>query len=239
MRRFQVLILLLAAATGVAMLLRGPAGAATLVSKSVGIADVDTVLLRPEHPKASVILMPGGDGRIEAGYDGAVRRLRNNLLVRTRYAYAARDLAVLVVDADVNLDLAVATMRMVKSPVTVIAASRGTLRAARGIAAGAHPDALVLISGALTDVSGRNPNVAKILGTPARLPPTLVIHHRKDNCYFSRPAGVVSFLKWADGGARAVWLDGGHNGGDPCDGRAYHGFAGLDARVVSASARFR
>lgn len=216
----------------------GPAIADPVV-KLIGIADAHAVLIRPENPKASVILMPGGDGRIKAGHDGAVGRLRNNQLVRTRYAFAKRELAVLVVDADVNLALAVKTMRMVKSPVIVIAASRGTLRAARGIAAGARPDALVLVSGVLSDASGDSPNVVKILKAPAKLPPTLVIYHRKDECDFSRPAGVAPFLKWADGRARAVWLDGGNNRGNPCKARAYHGFAGLDARVVSTAASFR
>lgn len=144
----------------------------------------------------------------------------------------------LVIDAKVDLALAVDVMRKIKSPVTVVAADEGTLRAAHGIADGARPDALVLVSGLLTDESGHNENVAEILGTPARLPPTLVVHHRHDECPYARPAGVAPFIKWADGHAHTVWLDGGHNGGNVCGGDAYHGFAGLDARVVSVAATF-
>jgi hypothetical protein len=234
MPKLVVMAVTVAMAAAVA---RGPALAEPLV-KTIGIDEARAVLICPKRPTASVILIPGGDGRIEVGYDGAIQRLRNNQLVRTRFAYAARGLAVLVVDAEVDLTLAVDVMRRVKSPVTVIAGGHGTLRAAKGIADGARPDALVLVSGALTDASGGNPNVAKILGTPDRLPPTLVIQHRQDKCDFSRPAGVAPFIKWTDGRARAVWLDGGHNGGDPCDGQAHHGFAGLDARVVAVSAAF-
>jgi len=230
--------LLLWATSVAAVFLSGPAFA-ELVVKSIGIAGADAVLLRPEKPKGSVILMPGGDGRIKVGYDGAINRLGNNQLVRTRYAYAKRGLAVLVVDADVNLALAVKTMRMVKSPVVVIATSRGTLRAAQGIAAGARPDALVLTAGFLTDDSGSRQNVANILGSPGKLPRTLVIHHRQDGCRVTRPAGVAPFIKWAGGKARVVWLDGGSDSGNPCKARAHHGFAGLDASVVSTAARFR
>ena len=61
------------------------------------------MLLRPAAPQASIILMPGGDGHIAAGPDGAIGKLKGNQLVRTRNAYLARALAVLVVDADVNL----------------------------------------------------------------------------------------------------------------------------------------
>jgi hypothetical protein len=112
------------------------------------------------------------------------------------------------------------------------------LRAAQGIARGARPDALVLTSGFLTNQSGSDKNVANILGSPAKLPPTLVIHHRQDGCRVTRPDGVDPFIKWSGGKARVVWLDGGANVGDPCQAKAHHGFNGLDGRVVSLTAGF-
>ena len=77
-----------------------------------------------------------------------------NQLVRTRQAYAARGLAVLVADVNTDLKSAVDYMAGIKRPVTVIATSRGTIRAAEGIARGARPDALVLTSGLLSSESG-------------------------------------------------------------------------------------
>jgi hypothetical protein len=232
MHRLVVLAAALAAVFAVV-----PATAAP-PAKAIDIGGSRAVLIRPARPHASVILMPGSDGRIAAGPDGSIHRLKNNQLVRTRFAYAARGLAVLVVDADVDLALAVNTMRKIKSPVTVIGTSRGTLRAAEGLADGARPDALVLASGFLTNDSGSRQNVANILGSPARLPRTLVIHHRHDGCHVTRPAGVAPFIQWARGKARVVWLDGGSDAGNPCKARAHHGFAGLDARVVSLAATF-
>lgn len=207
--------------------------------ETVSIGGSQAVLLRPSAPKASVILMPGGDGHIAAGPGGQIGDLKNNQLVRTRAAYKAHGLAVLVVDADVNLAAAVDYMAKIKRPVTVIGTSRGTQRAAEGIARGARPDALVLTSGFLTAESGAGKNVANILGSPANLPPTLVIHHRKDGCRFTLPAGVEPFVKWSGGKARAVWVDGGVNVGDPCHAKAYHGFNGIDDRVVGLAAGFR
>ena len=207
--------------------------------ETVGIGGSQAVLLKPPAPRASVILMPGGDGRIDAGPGGSIGRLKGNQLVRTRNAYRARGLAVLVVDADVDLKAAVDTMRAIKAPVTVIGTSRGTLRAARGIAAGARPDALVLTSGFLSRDSGSGENVESILGSPSRLPRTLVIHHRQDGCRFTQPAGVAPFIKWASGRARVVWIDGGVSVGNPCRARAHHGFNGNDGRVVALAARFR
>jgi hypothetical protein len=95
------------------------------------------VLLRPNSPVGSVILMPGGDGSINPGPDGEINSLIGNQLVRTRNAYVAHGLAVLVADADVDLVSAVQFLAQIKEPVTVIAISRGTIRAAVGISRGA------------------------------------------------------------------------------------------------------
>lgn len=207
--------------------------------ETVSIGGSQAVLLRPATPRASVILMAGGDGRIDAGPGGSIGHLKGNQLVRTRKAYEAHGLAVLVVDAGVNLKAAVDYMRAIKAPVTVIGTSRGTLRAAEGIAAGARPDALVLTSGFLSAESGSGQNVIAILGSASRLPRTLVIHHREDGCRFTQPAGVAPFVKWAAGRARVVWLDGGISFGNPCGAKAHHGFNGLDGRVVALAAGFR
>jgi hypothetical protein len=232
--RYGGAFVLLAVAIAVAI---GPLPARA--DETVNIGGSRAVLLKPAAPRASVILMPGGDGQIAAGSGGAIGRLKGNQLVRTRKAYEAHGLAVLVVDADVNLKAAVDYMRAIKGPVTVVGTSRGTLRAAEGIAAGAHPDALVLTSGFLSAESGSGQNVESILGSPSRLPRTLVIHHRQDGCRFTQPAGVEPFIKWSAGRARVVWVDGGSDLGNPCQAKGHHGFAGLDAKVVGLAAAFR
>jgi hypothetical protein len=211
----------------------------TRAAETVSIGGSKAVLLKPAAPVASVILMPGASGRIEAGPNGTIGRLAGNSLVRNRTAFAAKGLAVLVVDADVNLAQAVAFMAKIKRPVTVIGTSRGTLRAAQGIARGARPDALVLTSGLLTNASGSNDNVANILGSPAKLPKTLVIHHRNDGCRVTQPAGVAPFLKWAAGKASVVWVSGGTTKGNTCKAKTHHGFAGQDAQLVALAATFR
>jgi len=207
-------------------------GGVACADETVNIGGANAVLLRPNAPHGSIILMPGGDGVIAAGPNGEINRLKLNQLVRTRHAYMARGFAVLVVDAGTDLANAVNYMAAIKRPVTVVATSRGTIRAAEGIARGARPDKLVLTSGFLTNESGGNQNVASILGSPAALPPTLIIHHRQDTCRFTQPAGVEPFARWAGGRARVAWVEGGVSSGDPCEAGGHHGFNGLDARVV-------
>jgi hypothetical protein len=207
--------------------------------ETVTIGGSRAVLIKPAAPRASVILLPGGDGAIRAGEHGDIHGLQGNQLVRTRNAYAARGLAVLVADYNTDLKAAVDTMAAIKRPVTMIATSKGTLRAAEGIARGARPDALVLTSGFLSPASGGPVNVMSILGSPSALPRTLVIHHRDDVCKFTLPAGVEPFIKWSGGRARASWLSGGTAEGDPCEAFGHHGFNGLDSQVVSLAGGFR
>jgi hypothetical protein len=207
--------------------------------ETVTIGGSRAVLIKPRAPRASVILMPGGDGSIRAGDQGDIHGLTGNQLVRTRHSYAARGLAVLVADYGTDLKSAVDYMASIKRPVTVIATSRGTVRAAEGIARGARPDALVLTSGFLSADSGSSSNVMSIVGSPSALPRTLVIHHRQDGCKVTLPAGVDPFIKWSAGRARVTWLSGGANEGDACEARAHHGFNGLDGQVVGLAGSFR
>ncbi len=221
-----------------ALIFVGLAGGPALADETVSIGGSRAVLIKPNAPRASVILIPGGDGAIRAGDHGDINGLKFNQLVRTRQAYAARGLAVLVVDAGTPLDAAVQYMAAIKRPVTVIGTSRGTLRAAEGIAHGARPDALVLTSGFLSAESGSGQNVMSILGSPASLPRTLVIHHSQDGCRATLPAGVEPFIKWSAGHARVKWVSGGVNQGDACEARAYHGFNGIDGQIVGIAGSF-
>lgn len=214
---------------------------ASLAAETVTVGGAPAVLLRPSSPpRGSIILLAGGDGNLGIGAGGSITRLGGNQLVRTRGQYAARGFAVLVPEGHVHVPSAVEFMAKIKRPVALVGTSRGTQRAARGIAAGARPDALVLTSGFLSPQSGEgvNVHVVGVLGSPASLPRTLVVHHRRDGCRLTLPAGVQPFVSWAQGKARVVWLDGGVDVGDPCQARGYHGFAGLDAQVVSTVSRF-
>jgi hypothetical protein len=210
--------------------------AADVSASTVQVGGVSAALLTTGRPRGAIILLAGGDGYIGVGADGAIAH-PGNQLVRTRMAYAARGFAVLVPDCCVDLAAAVTYMGQY-GRVTVVATSRGTQRAARGLAAGARPARLVLTAGFLSDASGDGDNVMRILGSPDALPPTLIVHHRHDECRKTSPEGVKPFLDWAGAKARVVWLDGGVSEGDPCEAWAHHGFNGIDMQVVAAVASF-
>lgn len=213
-----------------------PAVAAGVTVSGVDVGGVKAALLTPANPRGGLVLLAGGDGDIGVGADGGIAK-PGNFLVRTREAYANHGFAVLVPDAGVDVAAAVKLMARYGA-VTLVGTSRGTQRAAEGLAAGAKPAKLVLTSGLLTQQSGASRSVAAILGVPTALPPTLVIHHRQDTCRVTLPAGVEPFIAWAGGRAKATWVDGGASVGDPCQARAHHGFNGVESRVVDAIAAF-
>jgi hypothetical protein len=189
------------------------------------------LLIKPAAPRGSVILVPGGDGVMAIQPDGTFNRLKGNQLVRSRASYAGSGLAVLTVDRDANLGAAVDYMRKIAPSVTLVGTSRGTQRIASAVSSGVRPSAVVLTSGFLDDV--RN-----TVGSPASLPRTLIVHHRKDQCRFTPPGAVEPFKQWGGGKVSVVWLDGGPGGEPVCEARSFHGFQGVDGQVVSAVARF-
>lgn len=221
----------------VAIPLSGASAAAVKIS-AVSVGGSKAALLVPAKPRASLILLTGATGRVDVDDAGNIGFGKNNQLLRTREDYAARGFAVLVPDSGFDLAALVAYMGQIKRPVVVAGTSRGTQRAARGIASGARPDKLVLTSGFLSDESGDRDNVVNIIGNPAMLPPTLIIHNRQDGCKKTAPGGVAPFQAWAGGRAKVTWLSGGNSEGDPCGNQALHGFNGLDGQVVSAITSF-
>ena len=213
-----------------------PAAAAGVTLSGVSVGGTRAALLLPARPRGAIILMAGGDGNIGVDANGGIAH-GGNQLVRTREAYAARGFAVLVPEASIDVATAVTYMRSY-GKVTLVGTSRGTLRAVRGVSSGAQPDRLVLTSGFLSNASGDAENAMNILGSPDRLPPTLIVHHRHDSCHKTLPAGVDPFIAWAKGRAKVTWLDGGNESGDACMAQAHHGFNGLDGQVVSVVTGF-
>lgn len=189
------------------------------------------LLHKPAGARAGIILVAGGDGNLGIGADGQIYRLRGNQLVRTRGMYRAAGLAVLTVDIGVDLGAAVQYMRGIVRTVTLVGTSRGTVRVAQAVAAGARPDTVVFTAGMMQQVQG-------ILGSPGSLPRTLVVHHRNDGCRVTPPDAVEPFKQWGGSRVRVVWMTGGRDEGDPCQAGGHHGFSGLDGRVVGIVAGF-
>lgn len=183
----------------------------------------------PAEPRASLVLLPGGDGILDIQSDGTFLRLAGNQVVRTRKSYLAYGIATLTVDSEVDVAAAVTHMRKLASPVVVVATSRGSLKVAKALSG--KPDAMVLTSAYLSELREE-------IGEPALLPRTLVLHHRHDGCWATPPSSVAPFQVWGGQNVIVEWMDGGIHDGDPCQSHGTHGFNGLDEKVVELIAKF-
>jgi hypothetical protein len=202
---------------------------AGLADQAISVGGVLALFNKPSSARASAILIPGGDGVLNVQPDGSFSGLRGNQLVRTRKAYLAHGVATLTIDRGVDVAAAVNYMRGISRSVVVVGTSRGSLRVTGALAA--RPSGIVLTAAFLD-------SVRSAVGSPAALPPTLIVHHRRDGCRFTPPDAVEPFKAWGGARVRVAWMDGGVNEGDPCQARGHHGFNGLDGRVVATVARF-
>ena len=193
----------------------------TVTAEVINIGGDDVWLDKPENPAASLVIVPGGGGLSE-----------HDPLQRLRQKIAAEGFAVLSVDARTNLKAATKTMADIARPVSISAVSRGVMSVTKVLSSGRlKMKKLVLVAGDLNFMQQK-------LGTPSKLPKTLVIHHRRDGCKKTPPSAVEAFEQWAGGKVTVVWLDGGRNQGNPCGPDAYHGLAGLDGKVVDTIVSF-
>lgn len=171
--------------------------------------------------QTAAILLPGAGGAVPIDF-----------LMRNRSAFAAAGVETFVVT---NPEAAAAVSRQLKEArrrVVIVGMSRGGLMVARALALGARADGVVFVS---TGFDG----VRKRLGSPARLPPALIVHHRNDGCDATRPGAIPAFVKWSGGRARVVWFDNsGPEPPNPCGPRGAHGFYMQDGPAMRAILAF-
>jgi dienelactone hydrolase len=193
---------------------------------------VRAVLLKPANPKGAVILLAGGNGRLDVTPDGEITKLRFNQLVRTRALYESSGYVTLVPDIAPGFKAGASGVveqyrasrayaqdlgAMVKylrgitpKPIVAVGTSRGSLSVANVVAKGEgnqRPDAAVLTS-AFLRVGAHVPGltVFKIAKGNARAldVPTMLVWHVADACPHTSPATVPPFRAWYQGSGRKL-----------------------------------
>jgi hypothetical protein len=245
---------------------QSPSPAPAAGAPAVRVVDVPTrpgvtervLYLAPAAPKAAAILFAGGNGYVGIGTDGSLTNA-GNFLVRTRGMFAARGIAVALIDPPSDrlrapylggfrqsrqhvddVRALVAWLRRESGvPVWLIGTSRGTQSAAYvatqlPTAAAGGADGLVLTSTILTGSNAQDRPVTEMaLGRIAV--PVLIVHHRQDGCFLCPFAQVPRLAQALRAAPRSetVAVDGGTSTGDPCEAFAYHGFNGIEDAVVA------
>jgi len=167
------------------------------------------------------ILMPGSRGIVPGDF-----------LVRNEARFKGAGIRTIMTTSAANAAALVAGEAAQGRKAVIVGMSKGAVDAAEAIALGARPSGIVF-------VSGIHPRIIATLGTPEKLPATLVVHHRHDICRFTLPSGATQFIAWARGRARLQWIDtAGQPGSEPCNAQGAHGFFRQDGPAVAAIINF-
>jgi pimeloyl-ACP methyl ester carboxylesterase len=251
-------------ATLSASIIAARADSATLVSIPTPRGAKEAfILIKPEHPVASVVLLAGGGGVLglkAASSDAA------NFLVRTREKFAAHQFIVAVVDAPSDRQRGMnAIFRMSEEhagdigavvsylkreaavPTWLVGTSAGTFSAVTGaVFIGKNFDGLVLTSTVTRTppdwaIAKSHPNGVADLALSEITVPVLIMSHRNDSCR-ATPAADAEMVKKRLTGTRKVeiaMLDGGDPPeSPPCEAKAAHGYFGIEAEAVDTIADF-
>ncbi|MFN3892855.1 MAG: hypothetical protein ACK4MV_20855 [Beijerinckiaceae bacterium] len=171
--------------------------------------------------QTAAILIPGAGGPVPIDF-----------LMRNRSAFARAGVETFVATSPQEVARLSQKLKAGSRRVVIVGMSRGGVTAAGALAAGARVDGVVLVSTSLDLVRQR-------IGSPSRLPPALVVHHRNDGCGKTRPQEVPGFVAWSGGRARVAWVDTrGPEAPNPCGPRGAHGFYMQDGPAVSAILSF-
>ncbi len=247
-------------ATAVLLAWAGGARAAEVVDLKTRPGVKQRILfLEAPAPVASVILLPGGSGKVLLKKSGKMK-YGNNVLVRSRDYFAAQGFNVAVVDVPsdrkkgpglnnfresrehiTDIKAVIAYLRnRAAVPVWAVGTSRGTLSAAVAGSMLGPPesggiDGVVLMSSVTRGWPKRPMNLTDIdLGRIKA--PVLIVHHRDDGCFVTpldKAKGLLQRLTSAPEKEFIVIEGGGDPEDDnPCKALTKHGFIGQEAYVV-------
>jgi hypothetical protein len=215
------------------------------------------LLMRRKDAWASVILFTGGNGFLGISPTGFVIE-PSNFLVRNRDLFFSQGLNVAVVDPPSDRTGAVGFLNGFRRstehaqdiqvviqflrehfgrPVWTVGTSNGTFSVA-GTAAllqgNGGPDGIVLTSSVVNLALGSQVTLFNI-NLAAIAVPALVVHHVQDGCALTPYAdvpGLVAALVNVPRIKLVAEVGGGPPQGDPCEPWGFHGFPGIESRVV-------
>jgi len=209
-------------------------------------------LIEPDHATHSVILFAGGHLDIDENGIGK----ESNFLIRARYQFASHGMVVAVIDKpsdrknlsrfrttpehaeDIRNVMAFLRNRHPDKPVWLVGTSRGTISAA-GVAARlqgkAGPEGIVLTS-SLTGKNRKRLDSLDDVELSSITVPTYIVHHTNDECSitpYDKAAALMDALP-AVKVKEFKGFSGGETTGDPCKVNSYHGFLGIETKVVKS-----
>lgn len=213
------------------------------------------LLLSPDHPKATLVLFPGGDGVVGLGSDGSVGS-PSNFLVRTRGDWQNLGYAILLPDVPVgsaslmgsrltdSYASAVATLvdfakQQNHAPVWLVGTSQGTNAVANAASRMTHGEiAGIILTSTLTRPGNASDMKETVFETKlgAINVPALIVSHADDACKLSPPSDDAKLQAALSGSPRSKTIV--ITGGQPpasnaCAAKSPHGFYGVEDETIN------
>ena len=231
-------------------LLFGPAAAQGVVADlplTTGGSE-RSLLLPAAQTRATVILLPGGDGIVRIGSDASVER-GGNFLIRSRNSWAGRGFSALVLappngmsllgrrhGAEYLIALAAAAdyaRSRASVPVWLVGTSQGSIAAANGAAHLPGRIFGVVLTSSVTRAS-RSGETVFDADPGAIAVAALVVSNQYDTCVASPPADGNRLLAALARAPRREFIMVASNqlSGDPCEAYSPHGYLGIEDAVV-------
>jgi pimeloyl-ACP methyl ester carboxylesterase len=198
-------------------------------------------------PRATVILLAGGEGVVQIGPGGEASS--NNFLIRTRQLWAPYGINAVIVGAPDNrsllgqrsqpayaaaLGVAVDFARLRSNvPVWLVGTSQGSIAAVNGAARLGGKVAGVVLTSSVTQQS-RSGETAFGAGANAVALPALVVSNSRDSCRASPPSDAQALLAAMAGSPRkeVMLFDSSAIQSDPCEALSPHGYLGIEPSVI-------
>jgi len=220
---------------------------------------LDFLLVQPDKPVASVILIEGGPGNLKLS--GTRVGQETGFLAASRNKFAAHGLVVALVDAPSDrkgkrgmpgpfrssgkhlkdIDAVVAWLkRELALPVWLVGVSRGTQSAAHVAIHGREGTAGLALLSSMASVPDKSVPVPA-MSLDRISGPTLVVAHERDGCRHTPPEGAEAIKRGLSNASKVEvrYFKGGRAvGKDPCKPRTHHTFYGIEKEVVAAIAEF-
>jgi pimeloyl-ACP methyl ester carboxylesterase len=209
----------------------------------------------PANPRAALIMLPGGNGMVEIGNDGSIRRMGGSFLLRTLPLWQEKGFAVAVLSPPNGMSLlgqrhtatyaatigqAVDFVRdHANVPVWLVGASQGSTAAVSGGARLSGKIAGIVVTSSIT---GRSSSGETLFDSEPELVavPALIVANSGDACPASPPADAPKIAAALVHAPRkeVVYMQSVGTEGQPCEGMSPHGFFGIEAATVERIAEW-
>lgn len=243
-----------AVALAAALAVAGPAAAGVEDVKTPRGEMVRLLVEKPDNPSVTVVLFAGGAGVLDISESGDIGRLSGNFLVRSRNLFQGAGAITAVIDSPSDQRFDMYNFRTTtkhaqdvgavikhlkrehKLPVWLVGTSRGTESVANAaVRLTENKPAGIVLTSSLMKQHPKHGSHVLAMDVDKITIPVLIAHHERDACEWTPPEKVPD-VKAALKNAKPVKVltyDGGEGvRGDPCRARHYHGFAGIEDKVV-------